>query len=89
MQAWACANLRCAEGRYQEALPLLGEALYVEAVSDGLSVPEMSKLMDQILHALHECNEGGAAASHDVYGAGHTLPIQRALATLSRDPRWE
>merc|ERR1739848_682503 len=54
MQAWACANLRCAEGKYLEALPLLGEALYVEVVGDGLSVSEMSKLIDQILLSLHE-----------------------------------
>eukprot|EP00971_Amphidinium_carterae_P227598 4514786-Amphidinium_carterae.1 len=34
MQAWACGNLRCAEGRHAEALPYLGEALYVEVVGD-------------------------------------------------------
>jgi len=85
MQAWACGNLRCAEGRHAEALPLLGEALYVEVVKDGLSVPEMTKLMDQILGCLHECREGLWDAL-DPEGA--TEPIRRALFTLIDDPRW-
>jgi len=81
MQAWACGNLRCAEGRYAEALPLLGEALYVEVVKDGLSVPEMTKLMDQILVSLHECK----AVDHE---RGDLEPVERALTTLIEDPRW-
>lgn len=81
MQAWACGNLRCAQGRYREALPLLGEALYVEVVGDGLSVSEMAKLHDQILMSLHEC--GGEFSDSD------TEPIRRSLATLAEDPRWD
>eukprot|EP00933_Yihiella_yeosuensis_P068485 TRINITY_DN7416_c0_g2_i1.p1 TRINITY_DN7416_c0_g2~~TRINITY_DN7416_c0_g2_i1.p1 ORF type:complete len:630 (-),score=136.31 TRINITY_DN7416_c0_g2_i1:21-1910(-) len=84
MQAWACGNLRCAEGRHREALPLLGEALYVETVKDGISISEISKLMDQILMCLHE------ARSHDLDDVEANLePIQRALFTLGEDRRWE
>lgn len=86
MQAWACANLRCAQGRYAEALPLLGEALYVEATKDGLSVPEMMKLLDQILSCFHEQRghalEGGTMQVK-------TDPIRQALGALILDPRWD
>eukprot|EP00747_Dinoflagellata_sp_TGD_P069098 gnl/TRDRNA2_/TRDRNA2_155988_c2_seq2.p1 gnl/TRDRNA2_/TRDRNA2_155988_c2~~gnl/TRDRNA2_/TRDRNA2_155988_c2_seq2.p1 ORF type:complete len:299 (-),score=71.18 gnl/TRDRNA2_/TRDRNA2_155988_c2_seq2:36-815(-) len=81
MQAWACANLRCAEGRYTEALPLLGEALYVEVVKDGLSISEMMKLADQSLGALHEAPPASELDSP-------TEPLLRALVTLIEDPRW-
>eukprot|EP00927_Polykrikos_kofoidii_P077141 TRINITY_DN74116_c0_g1_i1.p1 TRINITY_DN74116_c0_g1~~TRINITY_DN74116_c0_g1_i1.p1 ORF type:complete len:577 (-),score=85.38 TRINITY_DN74116_c0_g1_i1:320-2050(-) len=82
MQAWACGNLRCAEKRYAEALHFLGEALYVEVVSDGLSVPEMSKLIDQILSSLHEKSDSEGNV------ADCTRSVQRALDTLITDPRW-
>ncbi|CAK0827794.1 unnamed protein product, partial [Prorocentrum cordatum] len=79
MQAWACGNLRCAQGRHREALPLLGEALYVEVVGDGLSVSEMAKLHDQILHSLHEC--GGDFSDNDTdsppSSGGRSPPWQR------------
>jgi len=81
MQAWACGNLRCAEKRYAEALPLLGEALYVEVVGDGLSVSEISKLLDQILMCFHE--KGSSSDNSD-----NSEPIRRALHWLIRDPRW-
>jgi len=83
MQAWACGNLRQAQGRYTEALPYLGEALYVEVVGDGLSVSEMNKLMDQILACLGESWSSGAPAS-----SASTEPVRRSLATLDEDPRW-
>ncbi|CAE8694327.1 unnamed protein product, partial [Polarella glacialis] len=85
MQAWACGNLRCAEGRYAEALPLLGEALYVETVKDGLSVSEMTKLADQILHSLHESR----AELGERNSQANLEPIKRALNTLIQDPRWD
>eukprot|EP00931_Biecheleriopsis_adriatica_P120084 TRINITY_DN95231_c0_g1_i1.p1 TRINITY_DN95231_c0_g1~~TRINITY_DN95231_c0_g1_i1.p1 ORF type:complete len:562 (-),score=136.08 TRINITY_DN95231_c0_g1_i1:15-1700(-) len=87
MQAWACGNLRCAEGRFAEALPLLGEALYVEVVKDGLSVSEMTKLADQIMHSLHM-----SQASASELGPEHQAnlePIRRALNVLIEDIRWD
>jgi len=87
MQAWACANLRCAEGRYSEALPLLGEALFVEVVREGgLSVSEMAKLADQTLMAFHE-SPGTDISSEDA-GKG-TEPLRRSLDTLSEELQWE
>jgi len=80
MQAWACGNLRCAEGRHSEALRYLGEALYVEVVKDGLSVSEMTKLLDQILVSVHECNESVPRCAGTV---------ERALLTLVEDSRWQ
>lgn len=85
MQAWACANLRCAQGRYADALPLLGEALYVEVSKDGLSVSEMGKLLDQILGAIHEARSAGAADRTDW---ADLEPIQRSLASLVEDRRF-
>merc|ERR1712048_248404 len=87
MQAWACGNLRFAEGRFLQALPFFGEALYVEVVGDGLSVSEMAKLMDQILVCLHECNSQVAAVDASSL-PDNTFPIKRALETLAEDPRW-
>jgi len=84
MQAWACGNLRCAQGRHAEALHLLGEALYVEVVGDGLSVSEISKLLDQILQCLHETS----SAVDGTRGAADTEPVQRSLNVLMEDPRW-
>lgn len=81
MQAWACGNLRQAEGRHEEALPMFGEALYVEVVKDGLSVSEMMKLLDQIISSAHEARQTG-------HGELRVEPIERALATLVEDPRW-
>lgn len=83
MQAWACGNLRCAEGRHRDALPFLGEALFVEVVGDGLSVSEMAKLADQILMCLHELREPSSGVTE-----ARTEPICRALATLPEDPRF-
>lgn len=83
MQAWACGNLRCAQGRHLDALPFLGEALYVEVVGDGLSVSEMAKLADQILSCLHEFREHSSGVAET-----HTEPIWRSLATLPDDPRF-
>jgi len=82
MQAWACANLRLAEGAHLAALPLLGEALYVEVVGDGLSVSEMLKLVDLVLRSFHECSAEGSDSAH-------TEPIRRSLNTLIEDPRWD
>merc|ERR1712137_801376 len=78
MQAWACGNLRMAEGKFREALPLLGEALFVEVVGDGLSVSEMAKLHDQILTCLHN--------DHGLDKVPVTEPIERSLGTLIEDP---
>lgn len=83
MQAWACGNLRCAEGRHCDALPFLGEALYVEVVGDGLSVSEMAKLADQILMCLHELRDPSSGVAD-----AHTEPICRALGELPEDPRF-
>jgi len=102
MQAWACGNLRCAQKLYAQALPLLGEALYVEAVGDGLSVSEISKLLDQILLCFHELGGSHSAAAWGANNAsaredhtwsstsssGDTEPIRRSLNWLIRDPRW-
>jgi len=103
MQAWACGNLRCAQKLYAEALPLLGEALYVEVVGDGLSVSEISKLLDQILLCFHEQEGSYSAAAKGVNNnvsardnhvwsskssSSETEPIRRALNWLIRDPRW-
>lgn len=83
MQAWACGNLRFAENRHAAALPLLGEALYVEVVADGLSVSEMMKLLDQILHSMNELR------SEDSSLQVHLGPVRRALNELIEDPRWD
>jgi len=94
MQAWACGNLRCAQKLYTEALPLLGEALYVEVVGDGLSVSEISKLLDQILLCFHENGVSygpaarGANSMSSRSSSSNTEPIRRALNWLIRDPRW-
>eukprot|EP00930_Biecheleria_cincta_P097139 TRINITY_DN88862_c0_g1_i1.p1 TRINITY_DN88862_c0_g1~~TRINITY_DN88862_c0_g1_i1.p1 ORF type:complete len:541 (-),score=108.11 TRINITY_DN88862_c0_g1_i1:37-1431(-) len=85
MQAWACGNLRFAEGRHAEALPLFGEALYVEVVKDGLSVSEMMKLVDQMMHSLNECRGGDPEDSQQA----NLEPIRRALNSLIEDPRWD
>lgn len=84
MQAWACANLRYAQRRFAEALPLFGEALYVEVTKDGLSVPEMTKLLDQILGSIQE----GRGLEVQDPGWANVEPIQRSLAILVEDPRW-
>eukprot|EP00929_Paragymnodinium_shiwhaense_P013474 TRINITY_DN121319_c0_g1_i1.p1 TRINITY_DN121319_c0_g1~~TRINITY_DN121319_c0_g1_i1.p1 ORF type:complete len:570 (+),score=156.50 TRINITY_DN121319_c0_g1_i1:91-1800(+) len=95
MQAWACGNLRMAEKRYAEAVPFLGEALYVEVVGDGLSVSEMAKLLDQLMVCFHEWLGNAASAATDLAGplpsdAGHAAePLRRSLATLIDDPRWD
>jgi len=81
MQAWACGNLRCAEGRYREALPYLGEALYVEVTKDGLSVSEMLKLVDQIMVSIHHLQERSAEDAN-------LNPLQRSLTNLLEDRRW-
>lgn len=84
MQAWACGNLRCAQRRFREALPFLGEALLVEAVSDGLSVSEMAKLTDQMLVCLHELRPEGLRGEDGAAG-----PALRALEALTGDPRFQ
>eukprot|EP00439_Symbiodinium_sp_Y106_P057014 s1620_g8.t1 len=84
MQAWACGNLRFAEGRHAAALPLLGEALYVEVVADGLSVSEMMKLLDQILHSMNELRSEDSPSLQV-----HLGPVRRALNELIEDPRWD
>merc|ERR1711879_299965 len=68
-------------GLYSQALPLLGEAFYVEVTKDGLSWPEMTKLADQILVSLHE-------RSGDELEEGDLEPIRRSFVTLIDDPRW-
>lgn len=85
MQAWACGNLRFAEGRHEEALPLLGEALYVEVVKDGLSVSEMMKLVDQMMHSLNELRTRVSDCSQQA----NLEPIRRALNELIEDSRWD
>lgn len=79
MQAWACGNLSFAQQRFADALPFLGEALYVEVVKDGLSVSEMMKLLDQILHCLDKLREQDA----------NLEALRRALNELIEDPRWD
>lgn len=84
MQAWACGNLRCAQGLHLAALPLLGEALYVEVVSDGLSVSEITKLLDQILMCLHD----SWVAVEVVDNHADIEPVRKSLDSLIDDPRW-
>ncbi|CAK9036077.1 unnamed protein product [Durusdinium trenchii] len=77
MQAWACGNLRCAQQRFVEAIGFLGEALYVEVVKDGLSVSEMMKLVDQVLHSLDHVVRPDANLD-----SANLEPLRRALNEL-------
>ncbi|CAJ1351670.1 unnamed protein product [Effrenium voratum] len=85
MQAWACGNLRMAQRHFADAAFLLGEALYVEVVKDGLSVSEMAKLMDQILHCMDQLRSGDEA----LHTIANLEPVKRALNDLIEDPRWD
>eukprot|EP00913_Durusdinium_trenchii_P029428 g27586.t1 len=83
MQAWACGNLRCAQQRFVEAIGFLGEALYVEVVKDGLSVSEMMKLVDQVLHSLDHVVRPDANLD-----SANLEPLRRALNELIEDGWW-
>eukprot|EP00434_Breviolum_minutum_P022008 symbB.v1.2.019428.t1/scaffold1589.1/size119216/4 len=89
MQAWACGNLRFAQHRFDAALPFLGEALYVEVVKDGLSVSEMMKLLDQILHCLDQLRKHLDEKSSGVNRGKQLDALRRALNELIEDPRWD